>query len=634
MRRLCRQTVAAPAHGVVLAHVKGILAVEREHTFDELLALATTGRLRRRDVLRRAMALGLAAPAIAALLAACGDDDDDDDTSGDDDSAGGDATEADTSPTATEGEDDDSAGETPEDDASEGDASPTEAEEEDGDEGGAEEGEPVRGGRLLVALIGEPPSLDIHQTTATIVALTTWHMYETLFTWDANFQVVPLLAESHEVSDDGLLHTVTLRQGVLFHNGEELTAHDVVASIRRWGEISGLGKTLLEATDDIVEVDDYTIEFHLNQPLGSFEVLLARQNQGAAIYPASIVENAGPEPLEEFIGTGPYMFVERQADAYIRMARFEDYVGLEGEPNGYAGGKAAYIDEIEFIPVPDEAARIAGLQAGEYHYLESIIPDQYHTLKDDPNIVAEIMPPDGWDVMVLNTTSPLMSNQTIRQAFLAAINCEEVALAANGEGFYRLDPGFMLQETVWHSTVSEELYNQGNPERCKELLDEAGYDGTPLRFMTTQEYLDQYNMAVVARQQLEAGGFVIEELEIFDWATVNERRTDPELWDVFTTGFSFRVDPIQMPPLSGCNWPGWWCSDAKVAAAETLQSSSDFDERYAATEEIQRLWYEEVPGVKVCDTSGVSARLPSLKNFKVTHTQLQPEFVNMWLDES
>src|SRR5690606_12890132 len=215
MRRLCRQTVAAPAHGVVLAHVKGILAVEREHTFDELLALATTGRLRRRDVLRRAMALGLAAPAIAALLAACGDDDDDDDTSGDDDSAGGDATEADTSPTATEGEDDDSAGETPEDDASEGDASPTEAEEEDGDEGGAEEGEPVRGGRLLVALIGEPPPLDIRQTTATIVAFTTWHMYETLFTWDANFQVVPLLAESHEVSDDGLRHIVTLRQGVL-----------------------------------------------------------------------------------------------------------------------------------------------------------------------------------------------------------------------------------------------------------------------------------------------------------------------------------------------------------------------------------------------------------------------------------
>jgi peptide/nickel transport system substrate-binding protein len=287
-----------------------------------------------------------------------------------------------------------------------------------------------------------------------------------------------------------------------------------------------------------------------------------------------VVENAGTEPLEEFIGTGPYMFVDRQADAFIRMARFEDYVGLEGEPNGYAGSKAAYIDELEFIPVPDEAARIAGLQAGEYHYLESIVSDQYNTLKDDPNVVAEILPPSGWDVMVLNTESPLMSDVTIRQAFVAAINCDEVALAANGEGFYRLDPSFMLQETVWHSTVSEELYNQGDPERCQELLDQAGYDGTPLRFMTTQEYLDQYNMAVVARQQLEAGGFIIEELEIFDWATVNERRTDPELWDVFTTGFSFRVDPIQMPPLSGCSWPGWWCTDAKVAAAATLQSSS------------------------------------------------------------
>lgn len=608
--------------------------MEHGRDFRELLEQATAGRLTRRDALRRAFALGLGASSIATLLSACGDDDDDD--SDDEEGGGGDA-----EPTATSGESSGDATSAEEgDDATEpaGDGATEEPEEgateESSESEGGAEGEPKRGGKLLVALIGEPPSLDIHQTTATIVALTTWHMYETLFTWDANFQVVPLLAESHEVSEDELTHTVTLRQGVLFHNGEEMVANDVIASIERWGEISGLGETLLEATDEIVAVDDYTIEFKMNQPLGSFAVLLARQNQGAAIYPATVVEAAGTEPLTEFIGTGPYMFVERQADAYIRMARFDDYVGLEGEPNGYAGGKAAYIDEIEFIPVPDEAARIAGLQAGEYHYLESIIPDQYHTLKDDPNVVAEIMPPDGWDVIVLNTQSPLMSNQKIRQAFVAAINCEEVALASVGEGFFRLDPGFMLQETVWHSTVSEELYNQGDPERCKQLLEEAGYDGTPLRYMTTQEYLDQYNMAVVSRQHLEAGGFVIEDLEIFDWATVNERRTDPELWDVFTTGFSFRVDPIQMPPLSGCSWPGFWCNDEKVAATEILQSSSDFDERFAATEEIQRLWYEDAPGVKVADTSGVSARLPSLKNFEVTLTQLQPEFVNMWLDDA
>src|SRR5690606_21252259 len=115
---------------------------------------------------------------------------------------------------------------------------------------------------------------------------------------------------------------------------------------------------------------------NMAETLGSFSVLLARQNQGCSIYPASVVEGAGSEPLEEFIGTGPYEFVERQADAYIRFARFEDYVSPEGAPNGYAGQKIAYFDLIEFIPVPDEAARIAGLQAGDYDYLEAIVADQ------------------------------------------------------------------------------------------------------------------------------------------------------------------------------------------------------------------------------------------------------------------
>src|SRR5690606_19109145 len=80
---------------------------------------------------------------------------------------------------------------------------------------------PVQGGTLRVTVAGEPPTLDIHQTTAGIVSLITWVMYEPLFTYDEGFQLIPMLAESHEVSEDGLVNTLRLRQGVLFHNGEE-----------------------------------------------------------------------------------------------------------------------------------------------------------------------------------------------------------------------------------------------------------------------------------------------------------------------------------------------------------------------------------------------------------------------------
>src|SRR5690606_26989810 len=137
----------------------------------------------------------------------------------------------------------------------------------------------------------------------------------------------------------------------------------------------------------ITAVDDYTVELVTSQPVVALSSILARQAFGLSIHPKSVLDAAGDGPLndEGYIGTGPFRFVERQADRFTLLERFEDYVGLEGDPDGYAGAKNAYLDEIEFVPVPDEAARVAGLQAGDYHYLEEIIPDQIEAIGDDPN---------------------------------------------------------------------------------------------------------------------------------------------------------------------------------------------------------------------------------------------------------
>jgi len=94
---------------------------------------------------------------------------------------------------------------------------------------------PRMGGVLKVASIGEPPTLDIPMSTATLVYEIMWHVNESLFTYDKGFNPVPLLAESHAVTDKGLRHTITLRKGVKFHNGKEMTSADVVPSLRRWG---------------------------------------------------------------------------------------------------------------------------------------------------------------------------------------------------------------------------------------------------------------------------------------------------------------------------------------------------------------------------------------------------------------
>src|SRR5881396_4173813 len=103
---------------------------------------------------------------------------------------------------------------------------------------------PKRGGVLRVGNLGEPPALDAHWTTASITETLTNHIYEGLYSLDANARPIPMLAESHTVGKEGLTYTFKLRQGIKFHNGKEMTSADVVASLNRWGAQSTYGKTL------------------------------------------------------------------------------------------------------------------------------------------------------------------------------------------------------------------------------------------------------------------------------------------------------------------------------------------------------------------------------------------------------
>lgn len=102
---------------------------------------------------------------------------------------------------------------------------------------------------------------------------------------------------------------------------------------------------------------------------------------------------------------------------------------------------------------------------------------------------------------------------------------------------------------------------------------------------------------------------------------------------MFTTWLSFRPDPSMMAMVPGCNWPGWWCTDDKVATVERLLTESEFDARYAALEDLQTLWYTEVPVIKVADRVGVFVRSPELHGIESILHQLQTEFVNVWLEE-
>ncbi len=128
---------------------------------------------------------------------------------------------------------------------------------------------------------------------------------------------------------------------------------------------------------------------HLKEPSGSLLYGLGSPNNGAAIYPKEVMAAAGEGQIKEFIGTGPYRFVEHKPDRHIKVARFKEYSARTDAPDGgYGGKRTAYADEILFIPVPDEAVRLAGVETGEYHFAQQIKADQYDRVKGTPRARA------------------------------------------------------------------------------------------------------------------------------------------------------------------------------------------------------------------------------------------------------
>jgi peptide/nickel transport system substrate-binding protein len=471
---------------------------------------------------------------------------------------------------------------------------------------GAQE-QPKPGGVLKAAMIGEPPTLDLHTTTAVIVQHITWHIYETLYTYDRNYNPIPLLVESHTVTDKGRTYTFKLRHGVKFHNGKEMTSADVVASLNRWGRLATPGKQFWKNVEGLEAKDPYTVAMYLKDTSGALLMGLARPNNGAVIYPKEIVDAAGDNPVKEFIGTGPYRFVEHKPDRHVKVVRFKEYAARTDAPDGFGGKRTAYLDEILFIPVPDVAVRQAGIETGEYHYSQQLQQDAYDRLKTIQGVAPVIIKPSNWSTAVLNHKQGLMTDKRIRQAFQATLDLEPIMAAGFGnKAFYRLDPGLSFPEQPqWHSKAGGELYNQKNAAKAKKLLQQAGYAGQPVRWITTKEYQWMYKNALVATQQLEAVGFKVD-LQVVDWATLVQRRNKPEVWDVFSTGITFNPEPA-FSTATACNWPGWWCLEDKEQWMEAMSRETDAKKRKAMWDKVQTLFYEDVGRVKFGDSFALEA---------------------------
>jgi peptide/nickel transport system substrate-binding protein len=311
---------------------------------------------------------------------------------------------------------------------------------------------PRRGGTLRWALAVAWPTLDPHSVTTGATWVIANHFLESLYTLGQDGGPIPMLAEAHTVSDDGLLYTFQLRRGVPFHHGKELTAADVVPSLRRWGRKHLWGRELFMRVESVQPLDSYTVQLRLKEKSAMLLPLLT----WGAIYPKEVMEEPGDGEVKTYIGTGPFQLADHQPQRYVKLVRFEGYQGRPAPPNGYGGGKTAWLDIVLFIWNPDFAARVAAVESGEADFSDAN-PDVYDRLKANPDLKVYITKPFSRITSVLNKKRGLFTNVTLRQAALAALDMGPILRAAVGHPeFYRLDASLWPREEPWWTDVGRE----------------------------------------------------------------------------------------------------------------------------------------------------------------------------------
>jgi peptide/nickel transport system substrate-binding protein len=479
-------------------------------------------------------------------------------------------------------------------------------------------GELKKGGSLRVAILGEPPALDIMFTTATVTRNLGWHMFETLYAPNTKMEPQPFLAEKGDVSSDAKTWTFSLRKGVQFHNGKEMKAADFVASLKRWAAMGARGQVIAKRLETITAKDDYTVVMTFKEPTGA--TLLSFLAEGSSfVMPADIADKFPKDKLSEYVGTGPFQFVDHQPDRFIKMKRFEGYQPLERAADFASGKRFAYVDDISFIPVPEGTVRADGVGTGEYHFADDLNPDQVDSVRGQSNVTPVVVMPYYWLVYHFNKKEGLFAGPNglkLRQAVLASLSMEPLAKAGVGpEEFWRLGPDISAKEVAWYNAqAGADVYNKPDPDKARALMKDAGYDGTPIRWMSTKEYFYNYNSSLPAKQQLEANGFKID-LQVMDWATLVKRRSDPKEYNVFVTGHESFNHPILQPYLAS-SWPGFWESTERDQIVSSMFSEPDAAKVVDLVGKLQELQWREVPCIKICEYGKLQSASKNLQGYQ------------------
>jgi len=350
-------------------------------------------------------------------------------------------------------------------------------------------------------------------------------VYDTLFAYDSKFQIQPQMVDTWTVSGDKLRYTFKLRDGLLWHDGQPVTAADCVASIKRWGERDSIGQALIAASSEIKATGPDTFEIVLKEPFG--HVLSALAKTGSPVpfmMPERIAKTSGFEQIKETIGSGPFVFARDEwvpGDKAV-YKKFEDYKPRSEPADFMAGGKVAGVDRMEWLFIANGATAVAALQAGEVDWVEHPPADFLASLADDKDIVVRAVDPFGMQTMLrFNHIHPPFDNEMVRRAVLQTIDQSEyMRVLSDDKRSWGLCRSFYFCGSKFGRDLAPDtLLQQKNLDEAKATLAASGYKGEKVVLLDAVDDAILHPMAVVLYENLKAIGMNVE-LRATDGATI------------------------------------------------------------------------------------------------------------------
>ena len=363
---------------------------------------------------------------------------------------------------------------------------------------------PVSGGKLIWGHSETVQNLDMHQTGTASTSRVLQSVHSSIVTVDKDLNVIPNLAESFELSEDGLTYTFKLRPGVKFHNGATLTSADVKYSFERVKD-PATGAVNFEVFNDVAAIetpDDLTVIVKMSQINAPFLSRIA-ENGAGVIMPV----DSGPQQGTTPIGAGPFKFVSYEAGNAVELARFDDY--WEGP---------AYLEGVVAREITEPTVRLTGLRTGEFHMINDIPADRMEEIKADPAFQTVSWFPLNFDFINLNNDFEPFKDPRVRIAFDMIIDKEQLLQGALwGQGKITASPSYPTSASYDTALVNRAQDIEG----AVALLAEAGYGPGQLKivFKATTNYPYHIEAAQILVEWFAAAGveLTIEQLTWADW---------------------------------------------------------------------------------------------------------------------